>query len=692
MNKFWPSARFLVLALVTGTSFTLAGTSPSVGPGARIFVTKCYPGHGLLTPADFAQLADAGFTVVVDMWKADLTAFVRNAAVEELDVLTWNMGQEDADTWGQPRTVTRVGLTTRYCVPSNNVGWWVIEQNLLNQARMSLTNPNLKGAVLDFEIYDPNKTDGYCESYDDQTWSGFFTSRGSPVPSIAAAQRWNYLKNQNLLAAYIQYNVTLVGQQVLIIRQSIDTVNPRFQIGIYGWGSLIDTVKRNLATTTAPVLDFDAGTYGRSVWQDPAGYSPDTPDRPGLKWSLINNARGARSARNQNYPVIFLGGHYPQAPGPLNGTGSEQYKFTVRQAFNSAVYADGYWIWTDWVAPPGWVSKQAWIDAMMAYWKWSNAALEAEDYAWAGRQLIQIADPNGTQPQIILTKDTQDNVTAWNPLTGNRVTIDQNPNPAAWTLSTQGDVDACAGVETVSLDTTTGYIAVQDPATQVVVSKFLVGSDQTAIQLIQADILSEPVSIHGTVLGYNNTSTPLILELSQNNQVLRTSQVFLTAQGQFTLELISLPAGLYDLTINAQGRQVKLANIPVLGNPTEIGTVVMIAGDANGDDKVDVGDLGILAAHYGTTTGATLSMGDFNGDGAVDVGDLGILAANYGTGATSAQFVADYSKIFSSTVRIQSASTDDAVEESSNSACIGLGWPLLAGLGLMSWTLVKLEN
>ena len=47
---------------------------------------------------------------------------------------------------------------------------------------------------------------------------------------------------------------------------------------------------------------------------------------------------------------------------------------------------------------------------------------------------------------------------------------------------------------------------------------------------------------------------------------------------------------------------------------------------------MDVSDLGILAANYGTTNDATWPTGDFNEDGKVDVGDLGILAANYGTG------------------------------------------------------------
>jgi hypothetical protein len=61
-------------------------------------------------------------------------------------------------------------------------------------------------------------------------------------------------------------------------------------------------------------------------------------------------------------------------------------------------------------------------------------------------------------------------------------------------------------------------------------------------------------------------------------------------------------------------------------------------GDANEDTRVDVSDLGILAANYGTRTEANWGRGDFNEDGAVDVSDLGILAANYGTGIGSDQY------------------------------------------------------
>lgn len=55
-----------------------------------------------------------------------------------------------------------------------------------------------------------------------------------------------------------------------------------------------------------------------------------------------------------------------------------------------------------------------------------------------------------------------------------------------------------------------------------------------------------------------------------------------------------------------------------------------IPGDLNLDGKVNVGDLGILGAYYGTQSGALWSTSDINGDGMVDVGDLGILGSHYG--------------------------------------------------------------
>jgi uncharacterized protein (DUF2141 family) len=112
-----------------------------------------------------------------------------------------------------------------------------------------------------------------------------------------------------------------------------------------------------------------------------------------------------------------------------------------------------------------------------------------------------------------------------------------------------------------------------------------------------------------------------------------------------------------------------------------------IAGDANGDRKVDVSDLGILAANYGLTSGATWDKGDFNGDGKVDVSDLGILAANYGSGTgSSLDFDTDAKAL---------GLTAEAKEETpvtSTLGCGSMGLPLVAGLFLMSVLLVKLDE
>lgn len=53
-------------------------------------------------------------------------------------------------------------------------------------------------------------------------------------------------------------------------------------------------------------------------------------------------------------------------------------------------------------------------------------------------------------------------------------------------------------------------------------------------------------------------------------------------------------------------------------------------GDVNGDQTVDLSDLAILLAHFGTPSGATLADGDLDGDGDVDLADLALHLANFG--------------------------------------------------------------
>lgn len=56
----------------------------------------------------------------------------------------------------------------------------------------------------------------------------------------------------------------------------------------------------------------------------------------------------------------------------------------------------------------------------------------------------------------------------------------------------------------------------------------------------------------------------------------------------------------------------------------------LITGDVDGDLDVDLSDLTVLLAAYGTLSGATRADGDFDGDGDVDLTDLATLISNFG--------------------------------------------------------------
>jgi hypothetical protein len=173
------------------------------------------------------------------------------------------------------------------------------------------------------------------------------------------------------------------------------------------------------------------------------------------------------------------------------------------------------------------------------------------------------------------------------------------------------------------------------------------------------------------------------------------------AIGQMTTKMNLVPdASIYvysmmqDALNGSNGTNLSYKGNPAFANPGGLNyaaklTLLPLAGDANKDGLVDVGDLGILAAHYGTAGTAAWADGDFNGDKAVDVGDLGILAAHYGQGSAQAlNFSEDYAKAFGTT-----AAVDDTEDETvASSLCSGLGLPLIAALALMGLMLVKLED
>ncbi|MFO0900712.1 MAG: pentapeptide repeat-containing protein [Pirellulales bacterium] len=70
------------------------------------------------------------------------------------------------------------------------------------------------------------------------------------------------------------------------------------------------------------------------------------------------------------------------------------------------------------------------------------------------------------------------------------------------------------------------------------------------------------------------------------------------------------------------------------GEVTLLAAGGVIAGDVNGDGRVDTADFGTLKDHFGAA--GSKAAGDANGDGKIDLSDFGLLKANFGkSGAAS---------------------------------------------------------
>ncbi len=135
----------------------------------------------------------------------------------------------------------------------------------------------------------------------------------------------------------------------------------------------------------------------------------------------------------------------------------------------------------------------------------------------------------------------------------------------------------------------------------------------------------------------------------------------------------------------AAGDQLDMDFLPrMVGGRVDIGADEFLwPGDANLDGAVSLGDLSVLAAHYGTVSGMTWADGDFTGDGAVSLADLSILAAYYGQGYGAAagivmSFEEAYKQVFGEAPAVLDDCPQDAEPaELPGSACGILGMALI---------------
>lgn len=105
--------------------------------------------------------------------------------------------------------------------------------------------------------------------------------------------------------------------------------------------------------------------------------------------------------------------------------------------------------------------------------------------------------------------------------------------------------------------------------------------------------------------------------------------ITLRADGTFTIP--SLPPDLYEVKVKGSKWLCVLTEVDLTANNVTDFEVLLPAGDATGDNAVDIADLLLLIQHYNTRAGNAnfLEACDLNCDGSVNIADLLLLIGNY---------------------------------------------------------------
>ena len=95
-----------------------------------------------------------------------------------------------------------------------------------------------------------------------------------------------------------------------------------------------------------------------------------------------------------------------------------------------------------------------------------------------------------------------------------------------------------------------------------------------------------------------------------------------------TYALLAIEDGNYQLWVKHPRSLRRVVNVTVLNGVVVGGLTIpdLVMGDANGDDKINAFDLGILGGTFNNTTDL---RADFNNDGTVNAFDLGVLGGNF---------------------------------------------------------------
>jgi subtilase family serine protease len=138
-------------------------------------------------------------------------------------------------------------------------------------------------------------------------------------------------------------------------------------------------------------------------------------------------------------------------------------------------------------------------------------------------------------------------------------------------------------------------------------------------------------TVSGTVTlsGSASMAQPLTFEFRSTGNPSFSRTLTPDASGAFSL---TVARGSYNLAIQGSKWLRKVVAADASAGPVSGLTVTLTSGDINGDNAVNIQDLGLLADAFNATPASPNwnANADLNGDGKVNIADLGLLADGFG--------------------------------------------------------------
>lgn len=146
--------------------------------------------------------------------------------------------------------------------------------------------------------------------------------------------------------------------------------------------------------------------------------------------------------------------------------------------------------------------------------------------------------------------------------------------------------------------------------------------------------LGVPLTITTTLQGRSNYTATYTVTAYTTTPITPTFTVTATADASGAFTVNGFISGTYTVTLQTLGYLQAVESVIITGSSDTIDFGLLLAGDANMDNSVNILDLSILAGAYNTTDGVDVGYdvrADFNADGQVNILDLSLLAGNYNT-------------------------------------------------------------